>query len=126
MIGWLFKATENRQRPYGICLLGHTGVRRQPVAIKVLALDLFCHKKARHRVERGSKIITILTPENIIQQIERGITADEMPYFVMKYLEASIWAQPLRSMRGLLSARSIPLSNFSKRCPMRARKERAP
>ena len=126
MIGWLFKATENRQRRYGICLLGHTGVRRQPAAIKVLALDLCCDKKARHRVERGSKIITISTPENIIQQIERGITADEMPYFVMKYLEASIWAQPLRSMRFLLSTRSIPLSNFSKRFPMRARKERAP
>jgi len=54
----------------------------------VLALDLCCHKKARHRVERGSKIITILTPENIIQLIERGITVDEMPYFVMKYLES--------------------------------------
>ena len=126
MIGWLFKATENRQRRYGISLLGHAGVRRQPAAIKVLALDLCCDKKARHRVERGSKIITILAPENIIQLIERGITADEMPYFGIEYLGASIWAQPFRSMRFLLSTRSIPLSNFSKRFPMRARKERAP
>ena len=60
---------------------------QRPVAIKLLINDLSRDKEARHRVDRESYIIARLTHPNIIHVIDRGITADEMPYFVMEYLE---------------------------------------
>ena len=60
---------------------------QRPVAIKLLINGLSRDKEARHRVDRESYIIARLTHPNIIHVIDRGITADEMPYFVMEYLE---------------------------------------
>jgi serine/threonine-protein kinase len=60
---------------------------QRPVAIKLLINGLSRDKEARHRVDRESYIIARLTHPNIIHVIDRGITADEMPYFVMEYVE---------------------------------------
>ena len=60
---------------------------QRPVAIKLLINDLSRDKEARHRFDRESYIIARLTHPNIIHVIDRGITADEMPYFVMEYVE---------------------------------------
>jgi serine/threonine-protein kinase len=60
---------------------------QRPVAIKLLINDMSRDKEARHRFDRESYIIARLTHPNIIHVIDRGITADEMPYFVMEYVE---------------------------------------
>lgn len=60
---------------------------QRPVAIKLLINDLSRDEEARHRFDRESYIIARLTHPNIIHVIDRGITADEMPYFVMEYVE---------------------------------------
>ena len=60
---------------------------KRPVAIKLLINDLSRDKEARHRFDRESYIIARLTHPNIIHVIDRGITSDEMPYFVMEYVE---------------------------------------
>ena len=60
---------------------------QRPVAIKLLINDLSRDKEARHRFDRESYIIARLNHPNIIHVIDRGITADEMPYFVMEYVE---------------------------------------
>jgi serine/threonine protein kinase len=60
---------------------------QRPVAIKLLINDLSRDKEARHRFGRESYIIARLTHPNIIHIIDRGIIADEMPYFVMEYVE---------------------------------------
>jgi eukaryotic-like serine/threonine-protein kinase len=60
---------------------------QRPVAIKLLINDLSRDQEARHRFDRESYIIARLAHPNIIHVIDRGITADEMPYFVMEYVE---------------------------------------
>ena len=60
---------------------------QRPVAIKLLINDLSRDTEARHRFDRESYIIARLNHPNIIHVIDRGITADEMPYFVMEYVE---------------------------------------
>jgi len=60
---------------------------QRPVAIKLLINDLKRDTEARHRFDRESYIIARLTHPNIIHVIDRGITTDEMPYFVMEYVE---------------------------------------
>ncbi|GJM12638.1 MAG: hypothetical protein DHS20C12_10410 [Pseudohongiella sp.] len=60
---------------------------QRPVAIKLLINDLSRDEEARHRFDRESYIIARLTHPNIIHVIDRGITPDEMPYFVMEYVE---------------------------------------
>lgn len=60
---------------------------QRPVAIKVLIQQLSDHEEARRRFERESYIIARLNHPNIIHVIDRGITADAMPYFVMEYIE---------------------------------------
>ncbi|MEX0963491.1 MAG: protein kinase [Pseudohongiellaceae bacterium] len=60
---------------------------QRPVAIKLLINDLSRDEEARRRFDRESYIIARLTHPNIIHVIDRGITADEMPYFVMEYVE---------------------------------------
>lgn len=49
--------------------------------------DLSRDEEARRRFDRESYIIARLTHPNIIHVIDRGISADEMPYFVMEYVE---------------------------------------
>ena len=60
---------------------------QRPVAIKLLINDLSRDEEARRRFDRESYIIARLTHPNIIHVIDRGISADEMPYFVMEYVE---------------------------------------
>lgn len=60
---------------------------QRPVAIKLLINDLSFDAEARKRFERESYIIARLNHANIIHVIDRGITRDEMPYFVMEFVE---------------------------------------
>lgn len=60
---------------------------QRPVAIKLLIKDLSQEDEARHRFERESYIIARLNHPNIIHVIDRGISADNMPFFVMEYSE---------------------------------------
>ena len=60
---------------------------QRPVAIKLLLNDLSADQEVRHRFECESYIIARLNHANIIHVIDRGITADDMPYFVMEYVE---------------------------------------
>ena len=60
---------------------------QRPVAIKLLINDLSRDEEARRRFDSESYIIARLTHPNIIHVIDRGISADEMPYFVMEYVE---------------------------------------
>lgn len=62
---------------------------RRPVAIKLLINDLSFDEEARHRFERESYIIARLNHANIIHVIDRGISADGLPYFVMEYVEGT-------------------------------------
>jgi len=59
----------------------------RPVAIKILTHELEDHGEARNRFERESLIIARLNHPNIIHVIDRGINADDLPYFVMEYIE---------------------------------------
>jgi len=59
----------------------------RPVAIKILTQELEDHGEARNRFERESLIIARLNHPNIIHVIDRGINDDDLPYFVMEYIE---------------------------------------
>jgi eukaryotic-like serine/threonine-protein kinase len=61
----------------------------RPVAIKVLIQDLGDHDEARRRFERESFIIARLNHPNIIHVIDRGITREGMPYFIMEFVEGT-------------------------------------
>lgn len=60
---------------------------RRPVAIKLLISDLMSDDEARRRFELESYIIARLNHANIIHVIDRGFSAENMPYFVMEYVE---------------------------------------
>lgn len=60
---------------------------QRPVAIKLLLNDLNADTDARHRFERESFIIARLNHANIIHVIDKGISEDDMPYFVMEFIE---------------------------------------
>ncbi len=60
---------------------------QRPVAIKLLINELSAEEEARSRFERESYIIARLNHANIIHVIDRGITQDDMPYFVMEFIE---------------------------------------
>lgn len=62
---------------------------QRPVAIKLLINDLSADEEARHRFERESYIVARLNHANIIHVIDRGITDDDMPYFVMEFIEGT-------------------------------------
>lgn len=62
---------------------------QRPVAIKLLINDLGTDSEARARFERESFIIARLNHANIIHVIDRGFSADDMPYFVMEYVEGT-------------------------------------
>ena len=59
----------------------------RPVAIKILTQEMENQGEARNRFERESLIIARLSHPNIIHVIDRGINADDLPYFVMEYIE---------------------------------------
>ena len=59
----------------------------RPVAIKVLDRALVSHSEIHARFERESYIIAKLDHPNIIRVIDRGLTPEGQPYFVMDYIE---------------------------------------
>ena len=60
---------------------------QRPVAIKLLIKELNQEEEARHRFDRESYIIARLNHPNIIHVIDRGVSAENMPFFVMEYVE---------------------------------------
>jgi serine/threonine protein kinase len=70
---------------------------KRPVAIKLLINDLSFDEEARTRFERESFIIARLNHANIIHVIDRGFTPDEMPYFVMEFIEGVELGTALKS-----------------------------
>jgi len=60
---------------------------QRSVAIKLLTNDMISDEEARRRFERESYIIARLNHGNIIHVIDRGISKQNMPYFVMEYIE---------------------------------------
>src|SRR5512134_2056201 len=69
----------------------------RPVAIKVLSQKLSEEPGARERFERESLIIARLSHPNIIHVIDRGVTPQGMPFFVMEYVEGADLATAIRS-----------------------------
>ena len=67
--------------------LGIQDSLKRPVAIKLLINDHIYDEEARHRFERESYIVARLNHPNIIHVIDRGISVDDIPYFVMDYIE---------------------------------------
>lgn len=61
---------------------------QRPVAIKVLKHQLVDDPSIRARFEKESMIIARLNHPNIIHVIDQGLTADDMPYFVMEYVKS--------------------------------------
>jgi serine/threonine protein kinase len=60
---------------------------QRPVAIKLLLSDLSDDVEARHRFEKESFIIARMNHANIIHVMDRGITEDDHPYFIMEYIQ---------------------------------------
>ncbi len=56
----------------------------RPVAIKFLSKTLLDHHEAMSLFERESLIIAQLNHPNIVQVIDKGISSDDQPYFVME------------------------------------------
>jgi serine/threonine-protein kinase len=68
----------------------------RPVAIKVLFKNLSEDSDLVERFNRESLIIARLTHPNIIHVIDRGITSQGMPYFVMDFVEGSDLAKIIK------------------------------
>lgn len=68
----------------------------RPVAIKVLSRVLADQEDDLERFQRESLIIARLTHPNIIHIIDRGVTPEGMPYFVMEYVEGSDLAKIIK------------------------------
>lgn len=68
----------------------------RPVAIKVLLKKMFENSEILDRFKRESLIIARLSNPHIIHVIDRGITPDGMPYFVMEYFKVLICQTRLR------------------------------
>ncbi len=61
----------------------------RPVAIKILKQKLFDRPIVLERFNRESLIIARLNNPNIIHIIDRGVTKEGMPFFVMEYIEGT-------------------------------------
>ncbi len=59
----------------------------RPVAIKFLSKNLLSHQEAKTLFERESLIIAKLNHPNIVQVIDKGITSESQPYFVMEKIK---------------------------------------
>lgn len=62
---------------------------QRTVAIKLLIKELSQEEETRHRFERESYIIARLNHPNIIHVIDRGVSSDNLPFFVMEYIEGA-------------------------------------
>jgi serine/threonine protein kinase len=59
----------------------------RPVAIKFLSSELYAHSEARELFEKESLIIAQLNHPNIVHVIDKGLSEESMPYFVMEKIE---------------------------------------
>lgn len=71
---------------------------RQIVAVKVLAPDVVGSGAARERFDREITAVARLSHPNIVPLLDRGVTDEGTPYFVMAYLEG----RPLREVASSL------------------------
>ncbi len=69
----------------------------RPVAIKVLSKRLTDCPEVLERFNRESNIIARLNHPNIIHVIDRGVTPEGMPYFVMEHVEGTDLAQEIKT-----------------------------
>ncbi len=68
----------------------------RPVAIKILNEKLTDVEDVLARFNRESLIIARLNHPNVIHVIDRGVTDEGMPYFVMEYVEGIDLAQAIK------------------------------
>lgn len=71
----------------------------RPVAIKVMKGALQGTPEAHEMFEWESRIVARLDHPNIIRVIDRGLTSDEMPYFVMDYVEGLTLKDALKNKK---------------------------
>ncbi|MDY6920504.1 MAG: protein kinase [Pseudomonadota bacterium] len=71
----------------------------RPVAIKVMKGALADTPQAHQMFEWESRIVARLDHPHIIRVIDRGLTADEMPYFVMDYVEGLTLREALKQRK---------------------------
>ncbi|MCG8534841.1 MAG: serine/threonine protein kinase, partial [Pseudomonadales bacterium] len=71
----------------------------RPVAIKVMKGALSDTPEAHEMFEWESKIVARLDHPNIIRVIDKGLTADEMPYFVMDFVEGLTLKDALKNKK---------------------------
>ena len=69
----------------------------RPVAIKVMKGALSGTPEAHEMFEWESRIVARLDHPHIIRVIDRGLTSDEMPYFVMDYVEGLTLKDAMKS-----------------------------
>lgn len=67
----------------------------RPVAIKFLSKSLLSHDEAKSLFERESLIIAQLNHPNIVQIIDKGISEESQPYFVMEKIKGIDLSQML-------------------------------
>jgi eukaryotic-like serine/threonine-protein kinase len=68
----------------------------RPVAIKILNEKLTDVEDVLARFNRESLIIARLNHPNVIHVIDRGVTDEGMPYFVMEYVEGTDLSQAIK------------------------------
>lgn len=68
----------------------------RPVAIKVLKTGLLDTPQARQMFDRESQIVARLDHPNIIRVIDKGVTEDGMPYFVMDFIEGETLSHAIK------------------------------
>ncbi|MEI6127769.1 MAG: serine/threonine-protein kinase, partial [Pseudomonadota bacterium] len=68
----------------------------RPVAVKVLSKNVAARAGILERFKKESLIIARLNNPYIIHVIDRGITPEGMPYFVMEYIEGTDLARAIQ------------------------------
>ncbi len=81
----------------------------RPVAVKILNEKVSNVENVLARFNRESLIIARLNHPNIIHVIDRGVTDEGMPYFVMEYVEGIDLAQAIK-LRQLDANRMLDLA----------------
>ncbi len=81
----------------------------RPVAIKVLSENLTNCTEVLQRFNSESRIIARLNHPNIIHVIDRGVTPEGMPYFVMEHVEGIDLGQEIKA-GGLDTNRKLDLT----------------
>ncbi len=69
----------------------------RPVAIKILNQQMCEHGQIHEAFEREAVIIARLNHPNIVNVIDRGMTPQGTPYFIMEYVEGADLASVIRS-----------------------------